>query len=212
MIDTIIFDLDGVICSTDNYHYLAWKKLSDELHISFDEKDNEKLRGVSRMESLDIILEKSSQTYSQVEKEEFANKKNTLYQQYLKQMTPSDLSIEVKETLDQLRNKGYRLAIGSSSKNTKLILKQLGLENYFDAICDGTMIQYSKPHPEVFMKAADLLEKNYKNCLVGEDALAGCIAAKSASMHVAAISSAYGSPYADYHLNTFKDLLEINNK
>ena len=162
MIDTIIFDLDGVICSTDHYHYLAWKKLSDELHISFDEKDNEKLRGVSRMESLDIILEKSSQTYSQVEKEEFANKKNTLYQQYLKQMTPSDLSVEVKETLDQLRNKGYRLAIGSSSKNTKLILKQLGLENYFDAICDGTMIQYSKPHPEVFMKAADLLEKNYK--------------------------------------------------
>ena len=79
MIDTIIFDLDGVICSTDHYHYLAWKKLSDELHISFDEKDNEKLRGVSRMESLDIILEKSSQTYSQVEKEEFANKKNTLY-------------------------------------------------------------------------------------------------------------------------------------
>lgn len=212
MIDTIIFDLDGVICSTDHYHYLAWKKLSDELHISFDEKDNEKLRGVSRMESLDIILEKSSQTYSQVEKEEFANKKNTLYQQYLKQMTPSDLSVEVKETLDQLRNKGYRLAIGSSSKNTKLILKQLGLENYFDVVCDGTMIQYSKPHPEVFMKAADLLEKNYKNCLVVEDALAGCIAAKSASMHVVAISSAYGSPYADYHLNTFKDLLEINNK
>ena len=162
MIDTIIFDLDGVICSTDHYHYLAWKKLSDELHISFDEKDNEKLRGVSRMESLDIILEKSSQTYSQVEKEEFANKKNALYQQYLKQMTPSDLSVEVKETLDQLRNKGYRLAIGSSSKNTKLILKQLGLENYFDAICDGTMIQYSKPHPEVFMKVADLLEKNYR--------------------------------------------------
>ena len=172
MIDTIIFDLDGVICSTDHYHYLAWKKLSYELHISFDEKDNEKLRGVSRMESLDIILEKSSQTYSQVEKEEFANKKNTLYQQYLKQMTPSDLSVEVKETLDQLRNKGYRLAICSSSKNTKLILKQLGLENYFDAIFDGTMIQYSKPHPEVFMKAADLLEKNYKNCLVVEDALA----------------------------------------
>ena len=200
MIDTIIFDLDGVICSTDHYHYLAWKKLSDELHISFDEKDNEKLRGVSRMESLDIILEKSSQTYSQGEKEGFANKKNTLYQQYLKQ------------TLDQLRNKGYKLAIGSSSKNTKLILKQLGLENYFDVVCDGTMIQYSKPHPEVFMKAADLLEKNYKNCLVVEDALAGCIAAKSASMHVAAISSAYGSPYADYHLNTFKDLLEINNK
>ena len=182
------------------------ERLPEEDKVKFTCVEIEKERDV------DIILEKSSQTYSQVEKEEFANKKNTLYQQYLKQMTPSDLSVEVKETLDQLRNKGYRLAIGSSSKNTKLILKQLGLENYFDAICDGTMIQYSKPHPEVFMKAADLLEKNYKNCLVVEDALAGCIAAKSASMHVAAISSAYGSPYADYHLNTFKDLLEINNK
>lgn len=212
MIEAVIFDLDGVICSTDHYHYLAWKALADELNIPFDETDNEKLRGVSRMESLDIILEKSSNDYSQLEKESFADKKNTLYQQYLKQMTPADLPLEVKETLEKLRRMGLKLAIGSSSKNTMLILKQIGLDSFFDAISDGTMINYSKPHPEVFMKAADFLEKPYKNCLVVEDAIAGCIAAKSASMQVAAISNAYGCVFADYHLNSFDDLLKINNK
>ena len=209
MIEAVIFDLDGVICSTDHYHYKAWKSLADELNIPFDEKDNEKLRGVSRMESLDIILENSSKEYSDDEKLKFAEKKNNIYQQYLVQMSNDDLPLIVKETLEQLRKKGLKLAIGSSSKNTMLILKQLGLESFFDAISDGTMIEYSKPHPEVFMNAADLLSIDYKKCLVVEDATAGCIAAKSASMKVAAISSAYGSPYADFHLNDFSDLLEI---
>lgn len=209
MIEAIIFDLDGVICSTDQYHYKAWKELADELDIPFDEKDNEKLRGVSRMESLDIILEKSSKKYSNDEKQAFAEKKNIKYQQYLNQMTVEDLPKEVMYTLQELRNNGLKLAIGSSSKNTMLILKQIGLENFFDAVSDGTMITYSKPHPEVFMKAADLLNVNYKNCLVVEDAVAGCIAAKSASMKVAAIASAYGNNVADFHLNCFKDLLIV---
>lgn len=212
MIEAIIFDLDGVICSTDQYHYKAWKALADELDIPFDEKDNEKLRGVSRMESLDIILEKSSKKYSDDEKHTFAEKKNKLYHQYLNQMTIDDLPIEVKETLKELKNKGFKLAIGSSSKNTMLILKQIGLETFFDAISDGTMIEYSKPHPEVFIKAANLLSVNYKNCLVVEDAVAGCIAAKSASMNVAAISSAYGCVFADYHLNAINDLEIIVRK
>ena len=207
----IIFDLDGVICSTDHYHYLAWKSLADDLNIPFDEKDNEKLRGVSRMESLDIILEKSSKKYLNDEKQAFAEKKNIIYQQHLNQMTVEDLPKEVMDTLQKLRNNGLKLAIGSSSKNTLLILKQIGLENFFDAISDGTMITYSKPHPEVFMKAADLLNVNYKHCLVVEDAVAGCIAAKSASMKVAAIASAYGNNVADFHLNCFKDLLIILN-
>lgn len=211
MIEAIIFDLDGVICSTDKYHYKAWKELADELDIPFDEKDNEKLRGVSRMESFDIILEKSSKKYLNDEKQAFAEKKNIIYQQYLNQMTVKDLPKEVMDTLQKLRNTGLKLAIGSSSKNTLLILKQIGLENFFDAISDGTMITYSKPHPEVFMKAADLLNVNYKHCLVVEDAVTGCIAAKSASMKVAAIASAYGNNVADFHLNCFKDLLIILN-
>lgn len=211
MIEAIIFDLDGVICSTDQYHYKAWKALADELDIPFDEKDNEKLRGVSRMESLDIILEKSSRKYLDDEKEAFAKKKNIIYRQYLNQMTVEDLPKEVEDTLQELRNNGLKLAIGSSSKNTMLILKQIGLDNFFDAISDGTMISYSKPHPEVFMKAADLLNVSYKNCLVVEDAVAGCIAAKSASMKVAAIASAYGNSVADFHLNCFGDLITILN-
>ena len=131
MIEAIIFDLDGVICSTDQYHYKAWKELADELDIPFDEKDNEKLRGVSRMESLDIILEKSSKKYLNDEKQAFAEKKNIIYQQYLNQMTVEDLPKEVMDTLQKLRNNGLKLAIGSSSKNTLLILKQIGLENFF---------------------------------------------------------------------------------
>lgn len=205
----IIFDLDGVIVSTDDYHYLAWKALADELQIPFDKKDNERLRGVSRMESLDIILEKSEKQYSIEEKEILANKKNKLYQQYLKQMTKKDLSESVYNTLLKLKNKGISLAIGSSSKNTMLILKQIGLDHFFDEIADGTMLDYSKPHPQVFMLACEKLGLEYKQCLVVEDAIAGCIAAKSASMQVAAISSAYGNPIADYHLNSFENLLQI---
>jgi len=205
----IIFDLDGVIVSTDHYHYLAWKKLADELQIPFDEKDNERLRGVSRMESLDIILEKSEKQYSKEEKEAFADKKNKLYQEYLQQMTKRDLSNQVYNTLVQLKEKGIKLAIGSSSKNTMLILKQIGLDEFFDEIADGTMLAYSKPHPQVFMLASEKLKLEYKQCLVVEDAVAGCIAAKSASMKVAAISSAYGNPVADYHLNSFENLLQI---
>ena len=212
MIKGIIFDLDGVIVSTDHYHYLAWKSLADELHIPFDQKDNERLRGVSRMESLEIILEKSTETYTDDQKKEFAKKKNTLYQEYLRNMTPEDLSSEVKETLENLRTKGFKLAVGSSSKNTMLILKQIGLDHFFDAISDGTMIEYSKPHPEVFLLAAKKLGINPKECLVVEDAEAGCIAAKSATMKAAAISSAYGSIYADYHLNSFDDLLKIDRE
>lgn len=205
----IIFDLDGVIVSTDHYHYLAWKKLADELQIPFDEKDNERLRGVSRMESLDIILEKGKKQYSKEEKEAFADKKNKLYQEYLQQMTKRDLSNQVYNTLVQLKEKGLKLAIGSSSKNTMLILKQIGLDEFFDEIADGTMLDYSKPHPQVFMLACEKLKLEYKQCLVVEDAVAGCIAAKSASMKVAAISSAYGNPVADYHLNSFENLLQI---
>ena len=130
----VIFDLDGVICFTDKYHYLAWKALADRLGIYFDEKINDRLRGVSRMASLDIILERATEEYTPEQKEAFAEEKNNTYRDLLKNMSPADLTDEVKNTLIALRERGYKLTIGSSSKNTKFILGQIGLGDFFDAI------------------------------------------------------------------------------
>ena len=134
----VIFDLDGVICFTDKFHYLAWKALADRLGIYFDEKINDRLRGVSRMASLEIILERATKEYTQAEKEAFAEEKNNTYRELLKNMSPKDLTDEVRDTLNELRARGYKLSIGSSSKNTKFILGQIGLGDFFDAIADGT--------------------------------------------------------------------------
>jgi beta-phosphoglucomutase len=164
-LNAVIFDLDGVICFTDKYHFQAWKKLADEEGIYFDEEINDRLRGVSRMDSLDIILERAFREYTQEEKTQMAARKNESYVHLLDQMSPADLSVEVKDTLDELRKRGYKLAIGSSSKNTKKILKQIGLGDYFDAISDGTNITKSKPDPEVFLKAAEMLGEKPENCI-----------------------------------------------
>lgn len=205
----IVFDLDGVICSTDHYHYLAWKALADKLNIYFDETINNRLRGVSRMESLEIILERSEKCYSQQEKESFAAEKNEVYKQLLVQMNASDLADEVKTTLDTLRQRGYKLAIGSSSKNTKLILSRLGLENYFYAIADGTDITYSKPHPEVFLLAAKRLGFTPNECLVVEDAKAGIEAATRGGFRSAGIGEAAEQKSVTYPIAHFADLLDI---
>lgn len=205
----IIFDLDGVICFTDHYHYLAWKEMADEIGVYFDEKINNRLRGVSRMASLDIILERSDKEYSVDEKETLASKKNEIYKKLLLKMTPDDLSVEVKETLDSLKADGYKLAIGSSSKNTKLILKQIGLWGYFDAISDGTNITHSKPNPEVFLKAAEYLELKPEECLVVEDAVAGIDAACAGGFESAGIGEAGSYEKTTYPLQSFSDLLKI---
>lgn len=204
----IIFDLDGVICHTDAYHYRAWKSLADSLGIYFDEKINNRLRGVSRMESLDIILEKADKSYSQDEKEVFANEKNKLYKFLLEEMSEKDLDIKVKSSLDALKIKGYKLAIGSSSKNAKLILKKLGLEDFFDVIVDGNDIKYSKPDKEVFEKAGIKLGLEASDCLVVEDAASGVEAAKNAKMAVAGIGAAAELENLDYVLTSFDNLLE----
>ena len=208
-IHAIIFDLDGVICFTDKYHYQAWKELADKEGIYFDEKINDRLRGVSRMQSLEIILERASREYTEEEKENMAAMKNESYVKLLENMSTKDLSDEVKNTLDELRRRGYKLAIGSSSKNTKKILKQIGLGDYFDAISDGTNITRSKPDPEVFLKAADMVDEKSKNCLVVEDAAAGIEAACAGGFLSAGIGDAAAHEGVTYPIRTFGELLSI---
>ena len=203
----IIFDLDGVICSTDHYHYLAWKALADRLGIYFDETINNRLRGVSRMASLEIVLERYDGVLSPEEKAAAAEEKNNLYRELLRQMSPADLDPEVKQTMDELRGRGLLLGIGSSSKNTKFILSRIGLGDYFDKISDGTNITHSKPDPEVFLKAAEYLGLDCADCLVVEDAKAGIEAALAAGMDAAAIGDAVSCGLATYNLTRFSDLL-----
>ena len=208
-IKAFIFDLDGVIVFTDKFHYQAWKKMADGMGIYFDETINNRLRGVSRMDSLEIILEKYDGTLSQEKKEALAEEKNNTYRELLKTMTPADVSDEVRDTLKELRARGHKLAIGSSSKNARFILEKVELTDYFDAISDGNNIKNSKPDPEVFVKAAEYLEEKAENCIVVEDAYAGIDAAKDGGMRAAAIGDAATYERADYVLTTFSDLLKI---
>ena len=209
-ITAILFDLDGVVLSTDHYHYLAWKKLADELGIPFTVEDSERTRGVSRMESLEIVLEKyTGKPFTEEEKIAFATRKNDDYRVYLRQMSPADVADEVRDTLKELRRRGYRLAIGSSSRNARFILEQTEMTSYFDAIADGTDLTKSKPDPEVFLKAAEFVNTAPANCAVVEDAFAGMEAAVGGGMLPVAIGSAVESPLAVHKLTTFSDLLKL---
>lgn len=205
----VIFDLDGVICFTDKYHYQAWKAVADEIGVYFDETINNRLRGVSRMDSLEIILERAERAYTPEEKEALAEKKNDLYRRLLGNMSPADLSGEVKRTMDALRAVGIRLAIGSSSKNTKFILERIGLSGYFDAISDGTNIQRSKPDPQVFQMAAEFLGLEPGCCLVVEDAEAGIRAARAGGFDSAGLGEAAACGLATYAMQSFGDLEKI---
>lgn len=209
-LDSVIFDLDGVLVFSDKYHYLAWKEMADELGVYFDEEINNRLRGVSRMASLDIILEKyTGKPLTEEEKEKLATKKNNYYRELLSNMTPGDVSDNVRYTLKQLRDDGYKIAIGSSSKNTKYILERVNLSDAFDAISDGTNIQNSKPDPEVFLKAAEFLNSNPSNCIVVEDSESGIDAAIRGGMKSAAIGDAVKCNKADYSINRLSDLVGI---
>lgn len=208
-INGILFDLDGVLCSTDRCHYQAWKKLADRLGIVFDEQSNQKLRGVSRMESLEILLQGSEQQFTPQEKEAMAEEKNAFYRQLLMALTPDDVPAEVRRTLQELRQRGYRQAVASSSKNTPLILQRVGLDSWFDAVVDGNHITRSKPDPEVFLMAAHALELQPERCLVVEDADAGIEAAVRGGFPCAGIGPAAGNPHVTHALSTFSDLLRI---
>lgn len=208
-INAIIFDLDGVICSTDRYHYLAWKELADSLGIPFDEQVNRQLRGVSRMESLEIILGDHGGEYTTQKKMVLAEKKNEIYKRFLSAMTPGDLPEDVSLTLQTLRQRGYRLAIGSSSKNTRQILKQLGLGDFFDAVADGTQITRSKPDPEVFLLAASLLGVSPENAMVIEDAESGIRAAKAGGFRAIGIRTEGNDPDSAITIKNLRNLLDI---
>ena len=205
-----IFDLDGVIVFTDKFHYLAWKKMADEMGIYFDETINNRLRGVSRAESLEIILERyEGPALSQEKKAELMEGKNNTFKELLGGMTPDDVTDEVRNTLAELHNRGYKLALGSSSKNAKFILEKVELLGAFDAISDGTNITKSKPDPEVFLKAAEFLGYKTEEFYVVEDAYAGIDAAKSAGMQAVGIGDAAGYGATDKKIKSFGELLTL---
>lgn len=210
MLKAVIFDLDGVICSTDEYHYEAWKAMADSIGVYFDREINNRLRGVSRMASLEIILERwEGAPMSPEEKTVLATRKNDIYRGLLANMSPADLSDEVKTTLDALRASGLKLAIGSSSKNTPFILERIGLKGYFDAISDGNNITNSKPDPEVFLKAAAFLGEEPACCLVVEDAVSGAEAGHRGNFTVACVGDAAKAAAGNYNLNAFSELLKV---
>jgi len=206
----VIFDLDGVLCFTDKFHFMAWKTIADNLSIPFDEKVNNRLRGIGRMESLDIILSYGKkQNLSEANKKELASIKNDIYRKLLENLKPEDASEGAFELLKELREKGIKTAIGSSSRNAKFILNQIGLTEYFDTIVDGYDIKNTKPDPEVFLIAAERLNLNAEDCIVLEDAPSGIQAANEGKFTSVSIGNAVPSGLATYHINNLKDLLLI---
>ena len=189
MIRGVIFDLDGVLVSTDELHYRAWKQLADAEGIPFDRTINHRLRGVSRMASLEILLERASRAYSAAEKSAMADRKNAAYRESLETLTPADALPGARELLDGLRVRGIKMAIASSSRNTPQILERLGWSGTFDAVADGNDITHSKPDPEVFLLAARRIGLPPADCLVVEDAAAGIEGARRAGMAVLGIGT-----------------------
>ena len=208
MICGVIFDLDGVLVSTDRFHYMAWKSLADKLGVDFDEKRNDLLRGVSRRESLEIILQNyKGVPLTEEQKISYMKEKNTTYRKMLQRMIPADVPDDTRKTLVKLRQHGYLLAVGSSSKNAGFILQQTDMEKYFDAIVDGNQITHSKPHPEVFQVAAESLGLAPEQCIVVEDAVSGIQAAKAAGIR--AIYMGKKSDNADQCTENFASLFSI---
>ena len=189
MIKACIFDLDGVIVDTAHYHYLAWKRLANELGTDLSLEDNERLKGVSRMHSLEIILQMGGINRSLHDKELLANKKNSWFVDYLERMAPEEIFPGVKDLIQELKAKGLKVGLASSSKNAKTVLQLLHIQNLFDVVVDGTMITHSKPHPEIFLLAAEKLNLPADECLVFEDAESGVEAAIAAGMKCVGVGS-----------------------
>ena len=219
VIKACIFDLDGVIVDTAHYHYLAWKRLANELGHDLTESENERLKGVSRMQSLDIVLELAGISINAPHREILANKKNSWFNEYILQMTPQEIFPGVLQLIGLLKSRGMKIGLASSSKNARTVLRLLGIENEFDTIVDGNMIRNTKPHPEIFLMTAKNLGVPASGCVVIEDAEAGVAAARAAGMKCIGVGSAAVLEKAnmvfkttsDIKLSTFKALETVDD-
>lgn len=205
MIEACIFDLDGVVVDTAKYHFIAWRALADELGFEFTLEDNERLKGVSRMQSLEILLEIGGLQFTDQEKEEMAARKNALYVSYIEKMTPEEILPGVEQFLQELRKNKIKIALGSASKNAPMILERIGLTALFDSVIDGNSITEAKPNPEVFLKGAESLGADPKHCVVFEDAIAGIEAARNAGMRCVGIGQPDTLGMADLVIPGFQD-------
>lgn len=212
-IEACIFDLDGVIVDTAKYHFLAWRRLANNLGFDFTEKENELLKGVSRVDSLNLILGWGGLNFSDNIKSELTTKKNEEYLTYIQEMDASEILPGVVDFLDELVSLGIKIALGSASKNAPAILKQVGLTHYFESIIDGTKVVNGKPHPEGFLLAASELKVDPQNCIVFEDAPKGVDAALSAEMYAVGIGEVADLGHAHmvmsgFEKKNFKDIEE----
>lgn len=205
-IKACLFDLDGVIVDTAIYHFQAWRRLANELGFDFTEHQNEQLKGISRMESLDLILGWGGVTLNDEEKLAWATKKNDWYLELVMQMTPNEVLPGVPAFLTALRESGIKIALGSASKNSKLILEKIQMLDYFDAIIDGNNINKSKPDPQVFLLGAEATNCQPEECAVFEDAVAGVQAAKAGGMLAIGVGSADVLTEADVVIATFEEM------
>ncbi|MHC1683616.1 MAG: beta-phosphoglucomutase [Clostridiaceae bacterium] len=205
-IKACLFDLDGVIVDTAKYHYLAWKRLASELGFDFTEEDNERLKGISRMDSLEILLEIGGLNLEEKVKEELAQKKNHWYCQLISKMTPDEILPGTKGFLELLRENKIKISLGSASKNSMTILTNVGLVNHFDHIVDGNHITFAKPNPEVFLKGAEKLGVKPSECVVFEDAKAGIEAAINAGMYCVGIGDPEILNGANLVVDSLKDM------
>ena len=211
MIRGLIFDLDGVIVDTAKYHFIAWKKIAESLKVPFGETENEKLKGVSRIDSLNKILNWGGIELSKKEKEYWLDIKNSFYLKCISKISPSELLPGISKLIEDSKQSGFKIALGSASKNAILILEKVNLINSFDEIVDGTIVSLSKPSPEVFLRGAKLLKLLPEQCLVFEDAQSGVFAAKNAGMKCIAVGNTVNLEGADVVVESLKEISDIKS-
>lgn len=197
-IEAVIFDLDGVITDSAEYHYLAWKALAEELNVPFDREFNEQLKGVSRTDSLEMILEHGNVQLSDEEKEYYAAKKNEHYKTFIQKITPQDLLPGIREFMEEIKADGIKTGLASASKNAQAVIENLEVTDLLDTVVDAAEVKKGKPDPEVFLRAAEQLNVNPENCVGVEDAQAGVTAIKAADMYAVGVGSEETLSEADW--------------